>query len=255
MPKGVSQGKAAMVDMHIARFLKHGFFVVLLPDNLGSHHFTPGQIHLHIMVWVNIEVGKWLAVPLHWTQVYDNIKVEFKVKPFTEITIWSDRMSKYTIKDAAKLMNVPTSTIRYYDKEGLLPFMGRLESGYRVFSESDLAMMKTIDCLKKTGMPIKDIRQFIEWVQAGDASLSQRYGLFLERKKAVEEQIAELQNTLDIVNFKCWYYRTALEQGNEEAVKALAEKAMRDPEQSNTLKKAIHAAVKSQGEHGTHNQK
>jgi DNA-binding transcriptional MerR regulator len=66
-------------------------------------------------------------------------------------------MSKYTIKDAAKIMNVPTSTIRFYDKEGLLPFMERLESGYRVFSEEDLAMLRTIDCLKKTGMSIKEI--------------------------------------------------------------------------------------------------
>ena len=42
-------------------------------------------------------------------------------------------MQKYTIKDAAKIMNVPTSTIRFYDKEGLLPFMERMESGYRIF--------------------------------------------------------------------------------------------------------------------------
>ena len=155
-------------------------------------------------------------------------------------------MSKYTIKDAAKLMNVPTSTIRYYDKEGLLPFMERLESGYRIFTESDLAMLKTIDCLKKTGMPIKDIRLFIEWVQEGDASLTKRYDLFLERKKAVEEQIAELQSILDIVNFKCWYYQTALEQGNEDAVKALAEKAMSDPAESLTLKNVIHNVSESQ---------
>lgn len=161
-------------------------------------------------------------------------------------------MSKYTIKDAAKLMDVPTSTIRYYDKEGLLPFMERLESGYRIFTESDLAMLKTIDCLKKTGMPIKDIRQFIEWVQAGDASLAQRYDLFLERKRAVEEQIAELQSTLDIVNFKCWYYQTALEQGTEDALKALAEKAMSDPAESLNLKKAIRNGTESQAEHPTH---
>jgi DNA-binding transcriptional MerR regulator len=67
-------------------------------------------------------------------------------------------------------MNVPTSTIRFYDKEGLLPFVERMESGYRIFSENDLAMLRTIDCLKKTGMPIKQIRQFISWVQQGDES-------------------------------------------------------------------------------------
>jgi DNA-binding transcriptional MerR regulator len=127
-------------------------------------------------------------------------------------------MPKYTIKDAAKIMNVPTSTIRFYDKEGLLPFMERLESGYRVFSEDDLAMLRTIDCLKKTGMPIKEIRQFIEWVQQGEGSLQQRYDMFMERKKDVEAQMADLQSTLDIVNFKCWYYQVALEAGSEKVV-------------------------------------
>lgn len=49
---------------------------------------------------------------------------------------------KYTVKDAAKLMGVPTSTIRYYDKEGLLPFMERMESGYRIFTEKDIATLR-----------------------------------------------------------------------------------------------------------------
>ncbi len=139
-------------------------------------------------------------------------------------------MPKYTIKDAAKIMNVPTSTIRYYDKEGLLPFMERLESGYRVFSEDDLAMLRTIDCLKKTGMPIKEIRQFIEWVQQGDDSLDERYKMFLERKKVVEAQMSELRATLDIVNFKCWYYKSALEAGSEQPVTAYItrERLLRD---------------------------
>ena len=80
-------------------------------------------------------------------------------------------MSTYTIKDAAKLMNVPPSTIRYYDKEGLIPFIERKESGYRIFTEEAIATLKIIDCLKKTGMSIKDIRQFCQWVNEGDASL------------------------------------------------------------------------------------
>ena len=78
---------------------------------------------------------------------------------------------KYTIKDAADMMHVPTSTIRYYDKEGLLPFVERLESGYRIFTEKDLATLRIIDCLKKTGMSIREIRQFSQWLEQGDASL------------------------------------------------------------------------------------
>ncbi|MDZ5504357.1 MerR family transcriptional regulator [Enterococcus cecorum] len=124
-------------------------------------------------------------------------------------------MSTYTIKDAAKLMNVPPSTIRYYDKEGLIPSIKRKETGYRIFTEEALSALKIIDCLKKNGMPIKDIRQFFQWIDKGDDSLEERYEMFLERKAVVEEQIAELQQVMDTINYKCWYYETALKAGTE----------------------------------------
>ena len=121
----------------------------------------------------------------------------------------------YTIKQAAEIMNVTPATLRYYDKQGLLPFMKRKESGYRIFSEEDIAMLRVIECLKKTGMSIKDIRQFSKWVQMGDNSLQERYEMFLVRKRTVEAQMAELQETLDFINHKCWYYETAIEAGTE----------------------------------------
>ena len=121
----------------------------------------------------------------------------------------------YTIKQAAELTNLTPVTLRYYDKQGLLPYMERRESGYRMFSDGDIAMLRVIECLKKSGMPIKDIRQFSEWVLMDDDSLNERYEIFLERKKAVEAQIAELQKTLDFINHKCWYYETAIEAGTE----------------------------------------
>ena len=121
----------------------------------------------------------------------------------------------YTIKQAAELTNLTPVTLRYYDKQGLLPFMGRKESGYRMFSDGDIAMLRVIECLKKSGMSIKDIRQFSEWVLMGDDSLQERYEMFLERKKAVEAQMADLQKTLDFINHKCRYYETAIEAGTE----------------------------------------
>ena len=121
----------------------------------------------------------------------------------------------YTIKQAAELTNLTPVTLRYYDKQGLLPFMERRESGYRMFSDGDIAMLRVIECLKKSGMSIKDIRQFSEWVLMGDDSLQERYDMFLERKKIVEAQMADLQKTLDFINHKCWYYETAIEAGTE----------------------------------------
>ena len=121
----------------------------------------------------------------------------------------------YTIKQAAALTNLTPVTLRYYDKQGLLPLMERREPGYRMFSDGDIAMLRVIECLKKSGMSIKDIRQFSQWVLMGDDSLQERYEMFLERKKAVEAQMADLQKTLDFINHKCWYYETAIEAGTE----------------------------------------
>ncbi|MDD6325625.1 MAG: MerR family transcriptional regulator [Lachnospiraceae bacterium] len=121
----------------------------------------------------------------------------------------------YTIKEAAKLLNLTPATLRYYDKEGLLPFIERKNSGYRIFSEGDIMMLRVIECLKKTGMSLKEIRQFSKWCQEGDASLNERYQMFLDRKKVVEQQMAELQKTLDLINHKCWYYEIAIKAGTE----------------------------------------
>ncbi len=121
----------------------------------------------------------------------------------------------YTIKQAAELTDLTPVTLRYYDKQGLLPHMERSESGYRIFSDDDIAMLRVIECLKKSGMSIRDIRRFSEWVLMGDDSLQERYEMFLERKKAVEAQMADLQKTLDFINHKCRYYETAIEAGTE----------------------------------------
>lgn len=121
----------------------------------------------------------------------------------------------YSIKETSQLMNLPATTLRYYDKEGLLPFIERKESGYRVFSEEDISMLRIIECLKKTGMSIKDIKQFSAWVLQGDQTLQQRYELFLARRQIVEKQLAELQETLKLIDYKCWYYETALAAGTE----------------------------------------
>lgn len=127
-------------------------------------------------------------------------------------------MLEYTIKEAAKILNLPATTLRYYDKEGLLPFVKRRESGYRIFSEEDIAMLRIIECLKKTGMPIKEIKQFTDWAQLGDATLQERYHMFLERRRIAEEQMAELQKTLDLINYKCRYYEKAIAAGTEKKV-------------------------------------
>jgi DNA-binding transcriptional MerR regulator len=119
----------------------------------------------------------------------------------------------YTIGEIAKKVNISPHTLRFYAKEGLLPFVERSESGIRMFKDEDFEGLMIIECLKKTGMPIKDIKTFMDWVMEGDSTIDKRLEMFKKQKEAVEKQIAKLQETLYLLKYKCWYYETAKEAG------------------------------------------
>ena len=115
----------------------------------------------------------------------------------------------YTIGQVSEMFSLPVSTLRYYDKEGLFPGMER-QSGIRKFSERELEALRVIECLKRSGLEIKEIKQFMEWCVKGASTYSERKKLFEARRKAVEEEMLRLQKTLDMLKFKCWYYDTAM---------------------------------------------
>lgn len=119
----------------------------------------------------------------------------------------------YTIGEMAKRLGVAPSTLRYYDQEGLLPFVERSESGIRVFKESDYEWLAVIGCLKKTGMQLKDIKTFIEMAMQGDETIESRLTLIVKQKEEVKARLAELNETLRALEFKEWYYETAKENG------------------------------------------
>lgn len=120
----------------------------------------------------------------------------------------------YSIGQVSEMFDIPISTLRYYDKEGFFPNLQRV-SGIRKFSDHDLEVLHVVECLKRSGLEISDIRLFIKWCAEGSDSYEKRYGLFLQQKAAVEEEIEKMQQVLDMVRFKCWYYEQAIADGNE----------------------------------------
>lgn len=121
----------------------------------------------------------------------------------------------YTIGQVSELLGLPVSTLRYYDREGLFPHMERA-SGIRRFSDYELELLRVIECLKKSGLKIKDIRRFIAWCEEGPATYERRRKLFESRRLALEAQIRDLEKNLAMTKFKCWYYEQAMADGNEE---------------------------------------
>lgn len=123
----------------------------------------------------------------------------------------------YTIGQISEMFDLPISTLRYYDKEGLFPHMERT-SGIRKFSDKEIEALYVIECLKKSGMEIKQIKQFMQWCVEGPSTYIKRKELFKARKEALETELKELQKTVAMTKFKCWYYEQAIADGNEDRI-------------------------------------
>lgn len=143
----------------------------------------------------------------------------------------------YTVGEMAKKLNVAPSTLRYYDKEGLLPFVERSGGGIRMFKDSDFEWLSIIECLKKTGMPIKEIKHFIDWCIEGDSTIDQRLALINRQREAVLQQLKQVQDTLDMLDYKCWYYETAKAAGTCSVHKTMPENEI--PEKYHVVIKRI----------------
>ena len=126
----------------------------------------------------------------------------------------------YSIGQVAEMFGLPISTLRYYDKQGLFPNMERV-SGIRKFSEAEIEALRVIECLKKAGMEIKDIRQFMDWCVEGPATYPQRKAMFEAQRVHMEAELEHMNQTLDMLKFKCWYYEQAMRDGSEDRVHAM----------------------------------
>ena len=107
-----------------------------------------------------------------------------------------------------------------YDKQGLFPNMERV-SGIRKFGDTEIEALRVIECLKKAGMEIKDIRQFMDWCVEGPSTYPQRKALFEEQRSHMEAELEQMNRTLDMLKFKCWYYEQAIKDGSEDRLKSL----------------------------------
>ena len=121
----------------------------------------------------------------------------------------------YTIGQISEMFHLPVSTLRYYDKEGLFPEMERV-SGIRRFGEREIEALRVIECLKKSGVEIKDIKVFMEWCLEGSSTYIKRKEFFQNQKEVVENEIRKMEKVLDMIRYKCWYYEQAVKDGNED---------------------------------------
>ena len=114
----------------------------------------------------------------------------------------------YTMKEICNITGLSEHTVRYYDREGLIPLLERTPSGIRKFSENDLEWLQRICCLKRSGMPLEKIKQFMQSCLGGQDTCEERKELLVEHRERILNQIKELQDSLEVINCKINHYKT-----------------------------------------------
>ncbi len=119
----------------------------------------------------------------------------------------------YSIGEISQRLDIAPSALRYYEKEGLLPFVERSDSGIRQFTDIDLEWLIIIDSLKKTGMPLKEIKEFVKMFEERDTTIVRRLEIVLRHREVIQQQVAKLNEIIMALDFKEQYYQKALDEG------------------------------------------
>lgn len=118
----------------------------------------------------------------------------------------SHRIRMLGITEISETTGLTAHTLRYYEKEQLLPDVRRDPSGRRYYTEDHLKVLKFITALRNTGMPIATIKQYIELYQQGESTAKARMALLTEHEKQVQAQLEETKRSLKMIRKKIGWY-------------------------------------------------
>ena len=135
-----------------------------------------------------------------------------KVKKETQL----DKTPKYTVKEVAQIMKISAHTVRYYDNEGLIPFVSRTQSNARMFSEYDLSWIRTVHCLSATNLSINDIKKYIDLCLKGNKTIPQRAKIIFNQEKNLKEHLKQLQEQMKVLQIKKKYYTDLLKNKSKD---------------------------------------
>jgi len=121
----------------------------------------------------------------------------------------------YTVREASEKLGIPSSTIRFYDKKGLLPFIERSPNGVRVFTESDIAHLQDLLTLKEAGFSIKEISEYAKLETEGTQSRLTRSEILKRRCVEMESEITRLQDILEMLREQYQRCTAALEKQSD----------------------------------------
>ena len=114
------------------------------------------------------------------------------------------------ISEVSEQCDISAETLRYYERVGLLPPVNRSESGIRDYSDLDVRRVEFIKCMRTAGLPVEVLIEYYRLVQQGDETMEDRKAILVEQRAEIKARMAELQKTLDLIDYKISFYEYAV---------------------------------------------
>jgi DNA-binding transcriptional MerR regulator len=124
------------------------------------------------------------------------------------------------ISEVSAQSGISPDTLRYYERIGLLPPVNRMPSGIREFSELDLRRVNFIKCMRSAGLPIDVLIEYYGLVQQGDETIEARKEILQEQRVQLAAKLEEMQQTLDLLDYKIDVYENMLLKTEQELIQA-----------------------------------
>ena len=116
----------------------------------------------------------------------------------------------YSMKDACEKTGLTYDTLKFYCNEGLVPNVKRNKNNYRIFDEKDIAWINSLSCLKKCGMSITEMKEYVNLCLEGESSIKERKIILNKKLKELEYKMKEVKNSIDYIHWKQGFYDDVL---------------------------------------------
>jgi len=122
------------------------------------------------------------------------------------------------IGEVSQKYNLSQDTLRFYERQGLIPPVNRDSGGYRDYMEADLRWVEFIKHMRGAGLPIETLREYVSLVMQGDQTIDARKAILVEQRELLAERVKEMQRTMLILDYKIRIYEGAVLKTEKELV-------------------------------------
>lgn len=116
----------------------------------------------------------------------------------------------YSMKETCDMVDMSYQKLKFYCNEGLIPNVKRDKNNYRIFDDNNIAWIKSLTCLKKCGMSLSEMKEYLELCLQGESTIPKRKEILKEKKENLLKEISLIQESIDYIDWKQGFYNDVL---------------------------------------------